>query len=652
MNSVHTSPAAQSWTADDWPKLLGGVVLFSELSEEELRGLAKDCTTRDYARGEVVWRAGDPAEELLVVVSGELEVRGPGPHGREDVLGRIGPGECVGEMALVLNEGRSATVVTGRKAQTIVLHKDDFAALMRDDTRLLTSLTKLLSHRAMSLARRQPVSGGPLMVGVTADAGARGATLVAGAVAHLGGHILNGRSLLVTLTRESGSGAQAVDPAGVDIRFRDRPKLTPAIDITLGVEADDGAAISAIERVTKEHGRQYGLIVIDLPHLSGQASEAAETLCHRRIHLVRSASPQSELHTRVLQVVNAYGQPGLSLASNHCEPFILPIDPGLTGADADTAARFLTNRVTHVSRVLERLTRKVLGATVGVALGGGGAFGIAHVGVLSALTEAGVPIDLVAGTSMGSIIAIGYAAGLEPSRMESIASRIGNVRTALSAIDPSLSGTGLLNGRRLVSIFSPLLPKQSFEDLVLPCRVIAMDVETGERVDIGSGRLDEAFRASCSIPVIFKPVRVEGRTLVDGGMIDPVPTDVAREMGADIVIAVNVVPQLKRGVSTAISRTFKRVNRLNPLSYFSGGIRDAPDIVDVFMNSLQTTEYELGHFKSLTADVLISVDMAEFTWIDFHRAQEIIDRGREAGARSAPAARAVMEERLAGLVSS
>jgi NTE family protein len=253
---------------------------------------------------------------------------------------------------------------------------------------------------------------------------------------------------------------------------------------------------------------------------------------------------------------------------------------------------------------------------------------------------------------MGSIIAIGYAAGLEPSRMESIASRIGNVRTALSAIDPSLSGTGLLNGRRLVSIFSPLLPKQSFEDLVLPCRVIAMDVETGERVDIGSGRLDEAFRASCSIPVIFKPVRVEGRTLVDGGMIDPVPTDVAREMGADIVIAVNVVPQLKRGVSTAISRTFKRVNRLNPLSYFSGGIRDAPDIVDVFMNSLQTTEYELGHFKSLTADVLISVDMAEFTWIDFHRAQEIIDRGREAGARSAPAARAVMEERLAGLVSS
>jgi NTE family protein len=178
-----------------------------------------------------------------------------------------------------------------------------------------------------------------------------------------------------------------------------------------------------------------------------------------------------------------------------------------------------------------------------------------------------------------------------------------------------------------------------------------MDVETGERVDIGSGRLDEAFRASCSIPVVFKPVQVGTRTLVDGGMIDPVPTDVVRDMGADVVIAVNVVPQLRRGVSTALSRTFKRVNRLNPLSILSG-TRDAPDIVDVFMNSLQTTEYELGHFKSLAADVLISVDMAEFTWIDFHRAQEIIERGREAGARFSPAALLAMEERLAPLLSS
>ena len=336
---------------------------------------------------------------------------------------------------------------------------------------------------------------------------------------------------------------------------------------------------------------------------------------------------------------------------NHCEPFVLPVEPLLEGADHAKSLAVLSDSTLPLSRVLGRLTRKVMGTTVGIALGGGGAFGVAHVGVLRALTEAGIPIDLVGGTSMGSIIAIGFAAGIAPSDMRQIAGSIGNVRTALSAIDPSLSGTGLLSGRRLVSIFSPLLPCSSFDELELPCRVVAMDVETGERVDITAGRLDRAFRASCSIPVVFKPVREGGRTLVDGGMIDPVPADVVREMGADVVIAVNVVPHLKQGVSTAMSRAFRKVSRLNPLSYLSGA-RNMPDIVDVFMNSLQSTEHELGNFKSLSADVLVNVDMAEFTWIDFHRAVDIVERGRQAGELAAPRVRAAMEERLTVLTSA
>jgi NTE family protein len=295
--------------------------------------------------------------------------------------------------------------------------------------------------------------------------------------------------------------------------------------------------------------------------------------------------------------------------------------------------------------VLRRLTRKLGGVTVGIALGGGAAFGIAHVGVLLALEEAGLPVDLVTGTSMGSIVAIGYAAGMRPIEMQEVAARIGNVRTALSAVDPSLSGAGFLSGRRLVSIFSPLMDREGFDELDVPCRVVAMDIETGGAVQIGSGRLDEAFRASCSIPIIFTPVRREGRTLVDGGMIDPVPSGVLRDMGADIVIAVNVVPRLDPEVSTSLSRTFKRVNRFNPLSFFSGS-RDMPDLVDIFMNSLQALQHELGNFKSLDADVLVNVDLGEFTWIDFHRALEIVECGRLAGEQAVPQLRAALDSRL------
>jgi NTE family protein len=330
---------------------------------------------------------------------------------------------------------------------------------------------------------------------------------------------------------------------------------------------------------------------------------------------------------------------------NHCEPFVLPSEPALAAAMSEGGPLPLADATVQATRVLQRLVRKLAGVTVGVAFGGGGAFGIAHVGVLQALAEASIPVDLVAGTSMGSIVAIGAAGGAQPLEMIEITKRMGNLRTSLSALDPSFSGTGLLSGRRMVSIFSPLMPIETFDDLALPCRVVAMDVETGARVDIAEGRIDTAFRASCSIPLIFNPVRLEGRTLVDGGMVDPVPADVVKDMGADIVIAINVVPELKPGTTTGISRAFKRINRLNPLSYVNGS-RNMPDIVDVFMNSLQAIQFELGNFKSLVADVLINVDLAEFTWIDFHRGLDIIERGRVAGQAVVPDIRAAFDSRL------
>ena len=293
-------------------------------------------------------------------------------------------------------------------------------------------------------------------------------------------------------------------------------------------------------------------------------------------------TPPPESRARVFQVVNRYrGSAGRS-PLNSCEPFV---PPGGTGADRRMGpgpALPITDPTLPISRVLRRLTRKIAGVTVGIALGVGRPSALPTWVCCRPWRMPASPVDLVAGTSMGSIVALGYAVGMTPPEMYEVAGRIGNVRTALSALDPSLSGAGLLNGRRLVSIFSPILQRESFEDLDVPCRVVALDIEAGTPVSIGSGSLDEAFRTSCSIPIIFKPVRRGSQTLVDGGMIDPVPSGVVREMGADIVIAVNVVPRLEPGVSTSLSRTFKRVNYLNPISYLSGS-RDLPDILDIFM---------------------------------------------------------------------
>jgi NTE family protein len=295
---------------------------------------------------------------------------------------------------------------------------------------------------------------------------------------------------------------------------------------------------------------------------------------------------------------------------------------------------------------LRRLARKVLGATVGLAVGGGAAFGISHLGVLRVLEENGIPVDLLAGTSMGSIVALGYAAGIPPSEMIEIAQRIGTRRTTLSALDFTLTKPGLLAGNRLVEIFVPFLTARDFADLTFPCRTVATDIESGETVPICSGPLTLAFRASCSVPVLWAPIRHQGHTLVDGGMTNPVPVDVIEAMGSDLCIAVNVVPSLKKGVDTVLSRLYRKVNRFNPLSYL-GGSRELPNMFDITMNSIQQLQHELGAYKSISADVRINPDLSEFTWIEFYRPKELIERGAEATERVLPEIRRVLAEKLA-----
>jgi NTE family protein len=281
-----------------------------------------------------------------------------------------------------------------------------------------------------------------------------------------------------------------------------------------------------------------------------------------------------------------------------------------------------------------------------VALGGGAAFGISHLGVLKVLEDNDVPIDLVAGCSQGSIIGVGYSAGVSVDDMIGIARQLGKKRNFLKPVDPTFMGPGFLAGNRMIDIFAQYLNgRETFEDLVLPCRTIATDIESGERVAIGSGSLNLAFRASSAVPMVFAPLMLDGRALVDGGVADPVPAEVVREMGADMCIAVNVVPPLKKGVTTVLAKLYQQMNRFNPLSYLGTG-QNLPNMFDIVMNSMQVLQYELGNFKAISADVLINPDLSDFTWIEYYRSEELIERGIEAAETALPAIQKSLEDRV------
>ena len=177
---------------------------------------------------------------------------------------------------------------------------------------------------------------------------------------------------------------------------------------------------------------------------------------------------------------------------------------------------------------------------IGLALSGGGARGLAHIGVLKVLEREGIRVDFLAGTSMGGVIAAGYAAGFDSAYLEQEAQRMSSWRNLLPLVDRSLPGLGLVKGERVRDYLASHIGEMTFDQLRIPLALVAVDLLTGEEVLLRSGVLADAVRATISLPGVFAPYPLDGRLLVDGGALNNLPADVVRGMGAEVVIAVDV----------------------------------------------------------------------------------------------------------------
>ncbi|MBN1483251.1 MAG: patatin-like phospholipase family protein [Chloroflexia bacterium] len=180
-------------------------------------------------------------------------------------------------------------------------------------------------------------------------------------------------------------------------------------------------------------------------------------------------------------------------------------------------------------------------AKLGLALGGGGARGLAHIGVLQALEEAEIPIGCLSGTSMGGLIAAGYAAGHSAAQLEQEALRMTSFGELLQLLDWSIPKDGLLGGSNVEGYLKQLLGEGlAFSDLRIPLALSAVDLRTGEAVALQEGSVVQAVRATIALPGVFEPAEMGERRLVDGGVLNNVPADLVRELGAEVVVAVDV----------------------------------------------------------------------------------------------------------------
>ena len=280
---------------------------------------------------------------------------------------------------------------------------------------------------------------------------------------------------------------------------------------------------------------------------------------------------------------------------------------------------------------------------IGLVLGSGGARGYAHLGVLQALYKADINIDLVVGTSFGAIVGAGYAAGRNIYELEKIALETGWIKM-LKMIDVAPL-KGIFAGKKLEKFFSVITRQKHFSELKIPLTVVATDIETGEEVLINKGSVSKAILASSAFPGIFAPVEIDNRWLVDGVLVNPLPIQTAFDMGADMVIAVDVSSSVDNvNYLIALKRYSKNILQnicqipyvngvVSPEGIFNKFQRIIPAGFKFVGNALKVVENNQDKIAFIPNNdnvAIIRPRVENIHWRDFHSAQRCIKLGAEA----------------------
>lgn len=607
---------------------LAGVAFFSGFSREDLALVGGQLVPRDVASGVTLFREGERGDALWVIETGRVRLVRQGPHG-ETIADLRGAGDTVGETAILAPSLRRNTAITDLPSRLWILLKTDFDKVLERRPTLAVPLFRRLSMRwTEHLPGPQGVSQPGRIVVLPAC---------------LPTTILN--SLAATL------GVALAEQTRRRVWLVDMREGEPPLEKTLGLVLRAQPPVK-VEDVVEEGRWNKGAVF----HPSGLAIRPVPlSLWAERLHpgwrawinrfknlegttlLVLPAEPTSLAHQAVLEADRVT----VALREGEADPpwlagqidavpsqrvLRLWLSPAGASANRDLRlpwpaeleeqlSRSGPSLLTHLSKatdkVIHRWARWLAGVRVGLALGSGAALGYGVIGLLKVLEREGLYPDVIAGTSMGALLGSFYAAGRSVEEIAEIARGITRARF-YGLADVTFPWKGLVKGQRVHGFLKSVLGDVTFEELQLPFACAATDIETGDPVILREGPVVEAVRASVSLPFFMNPFYYQGRHLVDGGLIHPVPTSLLKELGADLYLSVNLTtrPSLKR---------FRHSRRY-------GKVR-GPHILNILLKTIFTMQYEISRARAEFSHLILAPDLSRFVWSDFHRAEEIMQAG-------------------------
>lgn len=639
------------------------IPLFQGLTSGEIDFLQQRVHLRAFKPGAHLLECGQDSPGPYVIRSGLVAVIVRNDAGLERELAPLGKGECVGEMALMTGELCSATVRAITDTEAWFIERSEFVDLVDRCPGLWRNLGRILSQRLTRTSRyvaaRQSNNAIALIMACPEEEAAALAVALAASLARQTGK----KTLLVDA--RNGSARPALD----FVREKPAPSLSQVLD--------DRSLLRKHEAAPDRANGLWGARVASLCDEEGRYRTEEDSLTvlewlrplydHILLLLSRPpGEPSPALLDRVRSVVAVVAEEdaagilpwldrlcGSPEARGKIEVAIIGVGPLTPSVKQAVEERFgrPVRRVPKDSRLLQqmlrekaplteahpespfsqavaRLARHIGEMEVGLALGGGGPKGFAHIGVLRVLKQNAVPVDYVAGCSIGAIVGAAYALGWSLADIEKILQ--GADRKIVRWTLPFRS---IWSDAGLKEMLRKPIPTARFSDLNIPFAAVATDVVTGREVLLRKGLLWRALQASASVPGIFPPVVVSGRHLVDGGLVNPVPSQTVRELGARIVVAVDLMSPAARA----------HENSGLPEGSGNSPATRILNLVEMLWRSNEIMQEEITIRSAATADVTIQPKLGRSRWRDFsNRGPSFIAAGEEAARGALPELRRLL----------
>jgi NTE family protein len=595
--------------------------VFEGLPRGDYEHLLGVLESRTFGSGEIVLAEGDDPHEMYVVQSGTADIFVTDRDGAEHLVGRVQAGTTLGEMSLFTGQPSAATVRASSDLDVLVVSENELESIGATFPRIYRNLGMVLSERLAQTNRR---------------------TLrkAAGRLTVLHGH---GAPPLLGYALACSIAWHARAPTLLVVIDDDPPEVLGSLATATRASDLRSQGESAAARTGR---RDLGaeLIVATAAGAFGPDMLAAtlEDLCARYEHVlvqVRGGALGGLADARMLELRGPDASPavdtdvrtrtlalgGWTTTARHPNRGALVEAPALTTADELALRDGLLPSSSEAGGALGSVARDLAGLRVGLALGGGSSKGYAHLGVLRALASAGVSFDCVAGTSIGASMAMGHALGLQPEELADLLDRF-----AKQAFRPRVPRRSLLSASGLRKELRSLLGEACFEDAELPAAVAAADLATQREVVFTRGLIWPALLASMAIPGIYPPQIVSGMTLVDGGVVNPVPSSAAANLGSDTVIAVRL-----SGGQPAV---------WGELTAAEGSGR-TPSIVAVILGTIEIMQGKIAANTAAAATILITPAFSEEDSIPlrhFTQGRRYLELGEDAAEAALPRIRAAL----------